>query len=125
MVLQHSQMAEPIFNDVLQIAIVVRDVDASVRTYEDDYGIGPWEIHEFHPGDVEDLVKDDRPAQYGMRIAIATIGRVEWELIEPLDDRSNYAEFLRSKGEGVHHIQVAVDDYDVALNALREKGNKA
>ena len=116
-------MQRPIFNDVLQIAIVVRNLDASVEAYENGYGIGPWEFHEFLPGDVEDLVKDDAPAQYGMRIALTTVGRVQWELIQPIDDRSNYAEFLREKGEGVHHIQVAVDDYDDALNALREKGN--
>ena len=121
-------MQKPIFNDVLQIAIVVRNLDASVDAYENGYGIGPWEFHEFLPGDVEDLVKDDAPAQYGMRIALATVGRVQWELIQPIDDRSNYAEFLREKGEGVHHIQVAVDNYDditVSAAADRAYANSA
>lgn len=39
-------MQEPVFNDTLQIGIVVRDLEATVRRYEDDYGIGllggPW-----------------------------------------------------------------------------------
>jgi len=113
----------PLFREILQIAVVVRDLDASVRIYSEEYGFGPWRYHEFKQGDVKDLVKDDRPASYGMRIAIATIGSLEWELIQPLDDNSNYAEFLRLKGEGVHHVQLAVDDYSTALAALREKGH--
>lgn len=31
----------------MQIGIVVRDLDAMMRGYTDDYGVGPWEIHQF------------------------------------------------------------------------------
>src|SRR5919201_4476294 len=85
---------EPLFTDVLQVAVVVRDLDASLRTYVYDYGIGPWTLYVFAADAVADLIKDDQPAKYGMRMAIAHVGTVEWELIEPLDDRSSYAEFL-------------------------------
>jgi hypothetical protein len=28
----------------------VRDLEAAMRTYVHDYGIGPWGIYEFNPG---------------------------------------------------------------------------
>jgi hypothetical protein len=41
-------MREPLFTETLQIAIVVRDLDAAVETYVRDFGIGPWDIYEFN-----------------------------------------------------------------------------
>jgi hypothetical protein len=34
-------MREPVFNETVQLAIVVRDLEATVRRYVDYYGIGP------------------------------------------------------------------------------------
>ena len=84
----------------------------------------PWRIVEYNEGDAQDTVKDDRPATYAMRIAIASVGRLQWELIQPLDDKSNYAEFLAEKGEGVHHLQMAVENYDATVAELRARGHR-
>ena len=51
------------------------------------------------------------------------VGSTQWELIEPLDDRSIYADFLAEKGEGLHHVAVGVRDYGDALDQLRAKGH--
>jgi hypothetical protein len=48
-------MREPSFNETLQIGIVVRDLETAMRRYVDDYGIGPWDIHEFNAGNADDL----------------------------------------------------------------------
>ena len=37
-------MREPSFTETMQLGIVVRDLEATVRRYVDDYGIGPWEF---------------------------------------------------------------------------------
>jgi catechol 2,3-dioxygenase-like lactoylglutathione lyase family enzyme len=116
-------MPEPLFTDTLQVALVVRDLDASLHTYVHEYGLGPWDVFEMGPGAIDDLVHDDEPAEYTMRIALAMIGNVQWELIQPLDDTGPYAEFLATKGEGLHHVGVEVRDYDEALRKLRDKGH--
>jgi hypothetical protein len=36
-----------LFTETMQIGIVVRDLDAAVRKYE-DYGIGPWQRHQLN-----------------------------------------------------------------------------
>jgi hypothetical protein len=41
-------MREPVFTETKQIALVVRDLEATMRTYVHEYGIGPWEIYAEH-----------------------------------------------------------------------------
>jgi len=123
--LQHlDQCSKPIFTETMQIGIVVRDLDAAIRRYVEDYGIGPWQFHQFKPGDVKDWREHGQPAEPSTRIATAMVGRVQWELIQPLDDKSIFAQFLAEKGEGVHHIAVAVADFDEMLAAEAKRGNE-
>ena len=35
-------MEKPIFNKVNQIAMIVKDAEATAKRYWDDTGIGPW-----------------------------------------------------------------------------------
>ena len=117
-------MREPVFTETMQIGIVVRDLEATMQRYVDDYGIGPWDIAEFHPEDAPDLHEHGKRVGRSWRLASTMIGRVQWELIEPLDDESVYARFLAEKGEGVHHIAVASSSFDEAVAAQAEKGNE-
>ena len=117
-------MPEPALTETLQIAIVVRDLQATMRTYVEDYGIGPWAIYEFNPGVVSDLQQGGEPVETAWRLALAQVGHLQWELIEPLDDRSDYARFLAAHGEGVHHVGVAVPSYDDAVASVEAKGRK-
>jgi catechol 2,3-dioxygenase-like lactoylglutathione lyase family enzyme len=114
---------EPLFTETLQVAIVVPDLEAALERYVNEYGIGPWEIYEFNPQNTRDMIKDDEPAEYAMRIAVTMVGTTQWELIEPLDDRSIYADFLAERGGGIHHVGVGVRDYGDALERLRAKGH--
>ena len=116
-------MPPPAFTETIQLAIVVRDLDAALRTYVHDYGIGPWEIYEFDPGNVADMREDGEPVERSWRLAIAYVGQVQWELIEPLDEESVYARFLAETGGGLHHVGVAVPDFDEAVAEQAARGN--
>lgn len=113
-------MREPLFTETMQISIVVRDMDATLKTYVDEYGIGPWEIYEFNP----DTMTRMEPAPYRFKIAVTMVGSVQWELVQPLDDEGVFAEFLRTKGEGVHHVAVGGRPYADTMQALQEKGRR-
>jgi methylmalonyl-CoA/ethylmalonyl-CoA epimerase len=117
-------MREPVFTETIQVALVVRDLEAMMRTYVHEYGIGPWEIYEFNPDNVAGMVKDGEPAEYSFRLAVTMVGSVQWELIQPLDDKSMYAEFLATTGEGLHHVAVGVPNYAEALDGLQAKGRR-
>src|SRR5208282_4435865 len=105
-------MRDPIFTKTMQIGIVVRDLDATMRKYVDEYGIGPWKIYEFN---AKGLREYGQPVKRSWRLAVAMVGQLQWELIEPLDNESIYARFLAEKGGGVHHIAVAAQSFDNML----------
>ena len=72
---------------------------------------------------VKEWREHGQPAEPSTRTATAMVGRVQWELIQPLDDKSLYAQFLATKGEGVHHVAVAAASYDELLATGAERGN--
>ena len=113
---------QPVFTKIMQIAVVVKDCDATVRKYADDYGIGPWAIYEFNPDTVSDMIIDGKPVKYAMRLALADIGGVQWEIIQPKDDISIYAQFLKEHGEGLHHVAFGTDNYEKTVQFYRDKG---
>jgi methylmalonyl-CoA/ethylmalonyl-CoA epimerase len=117
-------MRNPVFTQTMQIGIVVRDLDATIRKYVDEYGIGPWQTYEFNPGNAKDLHEHGQPVARSWRIAAAMVGNVRWELIEPLDQESIYARVLAEKGGGVHHIAVAAQNFDELLDMQAKRGNE-
>jgi 4-hydroxyphenylpyruvate dioxygenase-like putative hemolysin len=62
------------------------------------------------------------PVAWSWRLAVTHVGQVQWELVEPLDDDSIYAQFLGERGPGLHHVGVAVASYEDALAEAAERG---
>jgi len=117
-------MREPVFTGTMQVSIVVRDLDAAMRTYVEDYGIGPWDVYEFNPGNVSGMHEGGTPVERSWQLALANVGGVQWELVEPLDGDSVYARFLAEHGPGVHHVGVGVRDYDATIDELGARGQE-
>jgi catechol 2,3-dioxygenase-like lactoylglutathione lyase family enzyme len=115
---------EALFTDVVQVSVVVPDLEAAMQTYVEEYGIGPWGIYEFNPETVRHMHERGQPVECSWRLALADAGRLQWELIEPLDEHSIYARFLAEHGKGVHHVGVAVPDYAAAIGELEGRGRE-
>ena len=113
---------EAVFKEVLQVGLVVKDVDEAVRKYSEVSGIGPWEIHTMDNTNMRDTKVHGKNAEISMKLALTSVGNMQLELIEPLDEGNIYAEFLREHGEGLHHIACSVDDYDETISVLKGKG---
>jgi methylmalonyl-CoA/ethylmalonyl-CoA epimerase len=91
------------------IAVVVRNLDESLQLYSNLFGAKPSKI-EILP-------------QQGVKAALLPIGEGgEIELLEPIDPQGSVAKFLESRGEGVHHICLEVDNVDQELCTLADKG---
>jgi len=116
--------SEPMFTDVLQVGIICKDLHATLMTYTEKYGIGPWNVYSFNKETVADLSIGGERQDYSMDLALAQVGTVQWELIQPLDDISDYAKFLREHGEGVHHVALETRDYEEAKEFCDKLGIK-
>jgi glyoxalase/bleomycin resistance protein/dioxygenase superfamily protein len=103
---------------VVHVGLVVRDVESSARRCYEAFGIGPWCFYTFTPDSVENMRVHGERVDHAMRIGSARIGEIEWELIQPLDDNSIYAEHLQQYGEGLHHVLVDAGEYDEARARL-------
>lgn len=112
----------PAFTATGQIGIIVRDLEASVRRLEEDFGIGPWQFWEVGPDNAPDLLHEGKPIRGATRCAATMIGSVMWELFTPLDDDGIFAHHLREKGEGVHHIALVTDQFDQLVAEQEAKG---
>jgi len=112
----------PLFRKISHIGLVVRSVEATARRCWEDFGIGPWTFYTLNPSNVEGMTIHGKRVDHAMRIAYAAIGDTGWEIIEPLDDRSVYADHLRKHGEGIHHVMFDVDNYADAKMQISQAG---
>lgn len=61
------------------------------------------------------------PAE-GVRVAFFGRGGGRVELLEPIDPDSPVGRFIERRGEGIHHVCLAVEDLDEAVDRAREAG---
>ena len=100
---------------ISQVGIIVKNLDEAVKTYWDVLGIGPWRIYTYQKPLVKTMSYRGEPADYKMRLALAELGpSLQIELIEALDDKTIYAEFVKEHGYGLHHLGILVEDMDAA-----------
>ena len=93
---------------VHHVAVVVRDLEASLAFYRDTLGL---ELELVMP------IESD-----AVRIAFLPVGESKVELVEPTDPSTGVARFLESKGEGFHHVCFEVANLAETLLRLEIDG---
>jgi hypothetical protein len=94
---------------------VVKDLEVVAENFWKILGIGPWSIYDWESPLVYDRTYYGKPAWARERIAIARVGDVELELMEVIDGPSIYQDWIEERGEGLHHINFLVGDFDAAI----------
>ena len=103
----------------LHIGVVVKDMDRTIQLLSSVFGIGPWDIKERRYPE-EQVVVGKGPFSY--RLAFAPLGPIELELIEVLEGSTIHADFLNTRGEGIHHIGFRVPDMQKTVTTLQQQG---
>jgi methylmalonyl-CoA epimerase len=85
------------------VAIVVHDLDQALAFYRDALGL--------------EVADRRRVPEEGVEIAFLPTGEAEVELIQPLSEEGGVARFLQKRGEGLHHICLALEDAPGGLEA--------
>lgn len=112
------------FTGVNHISVVTADLDATVRAWHDRYGLGPWELYTYDESMIDAEVEGE-PVKFAMRAGFCRLEPgIRIEIIQPLDDRSPYAESLRRHGGAnhVHHLRLDVGDQAGSRSRMRELG---
>lgn len=90
------------------VGVAVSNLDEALKTYKSALGLEPSYVKE---------VKDQK-----IRVASFKLGESSIELFEPTDQTSTIAGFLARRGEGMHHIALAVDDIHASLDEAQKAG---
>lgn len=101
-----------------QIAIVVRDVEASIEKFGAAFNWGPFFI-----GYGEDTIPyRGELTQYRVKLAFTMVGDMEVELLQPLEGRTPHHEVLAERGEGLLHLRLVTDSVEDSLAHLAALG---
>jgi hypothetical protein len=119
---KESQALPFLQNGVAQVAMVVKDLDATVEHYWKEFGIGPWHFYTYGRPLVKQMSYRGKPADYKMRVALSYFGPMRVELIEVLEGDTVYADFIREHGYGIHHFGLLVEDMQAALTQAEAAG---
>ena len=109
---------------VVQIGIVVADARKAASEYGRLLGLRKWYINrvDTNAGVGRNFRTAEGEIPVKATIAWTNIGDIEIELIEPNDESSPYARYLRESGPGVHHIMLAAEDYGTDVDSLEKGG---
>jgi methylmalonyl-CoA epimerase len=90
------------------LGIAVRSLEDSLKFYQEALGL-PLKEREVVP-------------EQKVRAALLPLGETRIELLEATDEESPVAKFIAKRGEGLHHICIAVENIEDTLNQLKAAG---
>ena len=91
------------------VGVAVKSLDETIKVYRDVLGFELKGVH---------VLKERK-----VKVAFFSTGNeAQIELLEPLGSDSPVAKFLETRGEGIQHIAVKVDDIEAVLTQLKQKG---
>lgn len=117
-------MSEPILNAemICQVGFIVRDIEASARTFCALLGCDMPTIHQTAAYAVTETTFHGQPSEATAKLAFFDAGQMQIELIQPDELPSVWRNHLNEKGEGVHHIAFKVRDTGETVQRLAEQG---
>jgi methylmalonyl-CoA/ethylmalonyl-CoA epimerase len=90
------------------IGIAVKNLDESLKFYRDILGLK--------------LVDTEVVEEQKVRVGFIPVGDSEIELLESTSPDGPVAKFIESRGEGIQHIALRVENIEEALEELKAKG---
>ena len=107
---------------IVQIGIIVKDAEKSAAHYAEVFGIPKPQVVAIAADSFARTDYRGKPSDAKGKAAFFDLGPVQMELIEPLGAPSTWEEYLRTKGEGIHHIAFRTGDMAGARQFLQSKG---
>ena len=114
---EHSNTAKWLgLGNFKQVGIVTRNTDKVLNYYEKTLGIQHF--------DSAIVVAETDKGKAKLKISVAQLGGIQFELIEPVEGKTLHTDFLQQGREGLHHLGFYAEDLERKLKALQSKGVK-
>lgn len=94
---------------LVHLGVVVDDVFREARAFAEILGVGDWSLDHWRTGEgsLNDPVFRGRPVNHEYLSATAALGGTGFELVQPTQGPSHYADFRERTGAGIHHFYLA------------------
>ena len=90
-----------------QVCVVVRDLDGALETMTTKAGIGPFKTWTLQSPWVWHTTYRGRRVPWSMRLGLAYVGGIQWEVIQPADGPTLYGDYIGRYGDGLHHLLIS------------------
>lgn len=114
------------FNRFMHVGVVVNNIEDALKRMEKLAAFDQYVVVDFPPKEMNreevQLYYHGEKNWYTARFCFIPMGSTEIELIEPLEGESVWKDFLREKGEGVHHLKYEVESLNEAMAFFKSKG---
>jgi hypothetical protein len=108
---------------IIQMAYVVPDIQAAMRSWVDKTGVGPWFVLDHFTG--IDPQYRGSASEADVSLAMSFAGHMNIELIQPNNDApSVYREWIERRGYGFHHWGRATWQFDRDVERYRSAGHE-
>jgi methylmalonyl-CoA/ethylmalonyl-CoA epimerase len=105
--------------EIIQVAVVVRDLEAYAIRQSRLLGNGPWRVYEFGPHMMTRYEHRGVPAT-GRTLVALNDTHPQVEVLQPLSGRSIHQDWLDEHGEGLHHVAAVVESVDAVVAAASD-----
>ncbi len=102
------------------VIVVVRDIDKTIEMLSSKWGIGPWERDEYAPTKDELLVGEP----FKLNFAFTKLGSLILQLTQPVEGKTIWADFLKTKGEGLFSFYYSLPNWEETVERFKKKGMK-
>ena len=109
-----------------QIGMVVPDLTKAMDDMWKNFGIGPWNVLIYTPDRLKEVRYYNKPSKSGGKIGLCQVGKVQFELIEPIGKDNIYYDFVNKYGNGIQHLGwykvETEEDFYVTVKKLEAAG---
>jgi predicted enzyme related to lactoylglutathione lyase len=111
---------------ITQISLAVRDLDGLMARYHRAFGWAPWQVFDHVPPVHHNTQLRGEPVHYALRGAEVYVGKMNFELLQPLEGPNLWSEFIARRGEGIASIATMFherEDGDAVKRAFLDEFN--
>ena len=109
------------FDGFCQIGFVTKDLEKSIRYFENTMGV-PKFLTLKSPA-IRNQTLYGEPIDIDVNLAFGQMGNTNVELIQPLKGGSTYNQMLdKYDWMGIHHLAIKTYDFDKTVNDLKSQG---
>ena len=109
------------FGEINQIGLAFRDISQKIEQFKEIFGISQIDTIDVK---IKRNIYKEKIEPIKLRLGMATVDKIQFEFIQPLEGKTIYDPFLEKKGGGIHHLATFVGNLEEKIKEIESRGIK-